>query len=571
MPKIHQLIMIINRRLWFLLIILCSLKVQGKTESVQDTSAKSKKWGFNGTLGLSLQAYTSNSPLARMRPFTYTLTGAPVVTMFGKQVPMTVIISEQDRRFVQPYNQIGLSPKGKWFTLHLGHRNIYFSNYTLAGTTVLGAGFEMNPGKFRMGAMAGQINRAVTNLDLIRNPSGLNVGGRFQYERWGYCGRIGFGKENKYLDLVIFQGWDKQGSVNAEMADTTGVTPAENLAFGLVGKVPLGKKIFWEIDAAISAYTGDQREQANTDGFVQKLYPARFSSQLFTAGRTSLNYMGARFGLRMEYKRIDPDFKTMGMYFVQSDLQQITLGPSFGLFKSKIRVNGSIGLERDNLLGSREATTNRVISNSTLSFTPGKGKYGMDINYSNFGITQSPGLRPVNDTIRIAQTNASYSMNQRYTFKSKTRISNILLLAMYQQLTDLNIFTSAAQENNSKIANLSYSTSPLQKGFGYTTSLTLSDFFQNGFDYTLMGGSVSGNYNLKDNRLQTNAMTSYQLNSSSGKVNGGVFNVSLGLMTTLKKKHQLSLRATWLNSSNEAIAQQNYQETIGQFDYRFSF
>lgn len=537
----------------------------------KDTTQFIKKWAFHGSLGLSLQVYNTNQFNQRMRPFTYTLTGAPVVTLFGKQVPMTVIISEQDRRFVQPYNQIGLSPKGKWFTAHLGHRNIYFSNYTLAGTTVLGAGFEMNPGKFRMGAMGGQINRAVTNLDLIRNPSGLNVGGRFQYERWGYCARIGVGKENKYFDFVLFQGWDKKGSVNPELADTTGVTPAENLAFGIVGKIPLGKKLFWDIDAAISAYTGDQREQANTEGWIQKIYSARFSSQLFTAGRTSLSYMGARFSLRMEYKRVDPDFKTMGMYFIQSDLQQITLSPGFGLFKSKVRINGSVGIERDNLLKSREATTERLITNSTLSFTPGKGKYGLDLNYSNFGITQSPGLRPVNDTIRIAQTNASYSMNQRYTFKTKTRITSLLLLAMYQQLTDLNIFTSSAQENQSKIANLSYTTSPLQKGFGYTASITLSDFVQNGFQYTLMGGSLAGNYNLKDNRLQTSLMGSYQTNSSGGTINGGVLNMSLGLMTTLKKKHSLSARATWLNSTNTAITQQNYQETIGQIDYRFSF
>jgi hypothetical protein len=94
---------------------------------------------------------------------------------------------------------------------------------------------------------------------------------------------------------------------------------------------------------------------------------------------------------------------------------------------------------------------------------------------------------------------------------------------------------------------------------------------QNGFIYTLAGGSGSVSYMFKNNKFQTNVMGSYQANLNKGVVNGGVLNGSVGVNISLNKKHQVATRCTYLNSTNKKIAQQNYREVIGQIDYRFSF
>jgi len=39
-----------------------------------------------------------------------------------------------------------MSPYYKWITIHVGYRNINYSQFTLAGHTILGAGIELHPG-----------------------------------------------------------------------------------------------------------------------------------------------------------------------------------------------------------------------------------------------------------------------------------------------------------------------------------------------------------------------------------------------------------------------------------------
>ena len=102
----------------------------------------------------------------RRDPFGYVLGGNINVDLYGLSLPFSFTYSNQESYFGQPFNQFGVSPTYKWATLHLGYRNISHSSYTLAGHQLLGAGFELNPGKLRVSFISGRLRKAVEHDQL---------------------------------------------------------------------------------------------------------------------------------------------------------------------------------------------------------------------------------------------------------------------------------------------------------------------------------------------------------------------------------------------------------------------
>ncbi len=534
---------------------------------------KSPKFGFHGNLGLGASFYHNPQGVARNRPGTWQFSGTPVITLFGHQTPLSFIVSEQDRQFMQPFNQFGISPKIKWFTAHLGYRNLYYSNFTLSGATMAGAGFEMNPKKFRAGAFYGLLNRAVTGLDSI---AGFGIQGNPTFRRFGLAGKIGIGSQSSFFDVVFLKAWDEVSSLNTTLTDSLGIRPAENLVVGINSRIPLSKSISWELDAAVSGFTADRREALSdadyNETFLKELLPQRFSTNFNIAGKTALSYFKPKFGLRLEYRRIEPNFQSMGMYFIQTDIQQFTLSPNFSLWKHKVRVFGSVGLEQDNLSRTRDSGSKRIISQTGISFNPGEGKYGLDLNYSNFGITQTPGLRPLNDTIRLAQNNANISVTNRLSFVKTKRVHSIVLNTAFQSLTDLNAFTSENNNNQNYSANLMYANSGTKRGgVGYQSSINYNSFVTNTLQFNLIGGSLGVNYGHPKGKVTTGINTSYQVNINEGEQVGGVTNIGLNVQAQPWKKHRFRFQTTWLNSTNSKVANQAFNEIFGNVMYQFTF
>lgn len=558
---------------WLLACALLSVVNAQNNTTEPPKLSKPPKFTFHGNVGLGASFYHNPGGVARNRPATWQISGTPVITLFGHQAPFSFMLSEQDRQFMQPFNQVGLSPQIKWFTAHLGFRNLYFSNFTLSGATMAGAGFEMNPKKFRMGLFYGRLNRAVTNLDSI---AGFGIQGQPTFRRMGLAGKIGYGKQNSFFDLVFLKGWDEQRTVNNTLTDSLGIRPAENLVVGINSRLAISKSITWEIDAALSGFTADRRERL-ADGdynktFLKELFPQRFSSNFNLAGKTALSYFKPKFGLRLEYRRIEPNFQSMGMYFIQTDLQQFTLSPNFSLFKHKVRFFGSVGFEQDNLSKVRDSGSERLISQAGVSFNPGKGKYGLDVNYSNFGITQTPGLRPLNDTIRLAQNNANINISNRLAFVKTKRVHSVVLNTSFQSLTDLNRFTSTNNDNKNYSINLLYANSGVKRGgIGYQASFNYNTFLTNVLAFDLVGGNVGLNYGHKKGKYTTGLNTSYQININDGEQVGAVTNVGINIQVQPFKQHGLRFQTTWLNSTNSKVASQAFNEIFGNVSYLYTF
>ena len=99
------------------------------------------------------------------------------------------------------------------------------------------------------------------------------------------------------------------------------ILPEENLVLSVSGEKTIFKRIKVLAEYANSALTRDTRieERENSPnnifGYVGNLYTQRESSSYYNAFKSSLQYTAEKFGLGLNYERIDPGYKTHGSYF----------------------------------------------------------------------------------------------------------------------------------------------------------------------------------------------------------------------------------------------------------------
>jgi hypothetical protein len=181
---------------------------------------------LNGNISANSTSYSVSGIDARREPFSWIFTGSVNLSLFGIDVPFSATVSEQQRAFRQPFNQIGVSPSYKWMKLHAGYRSMYFSRYTLAGATFLGSGIELNPGFLRFSCMYGRFQKAVEEDTTAAFPIIP------AYERKGFGAKVGFGSNKSYLDFIFFKAKDDSSSLST-VPSTVDVLPSENLVLGI--------------------------------------------------------------------------------------------------------------------------------------------------------------------------------------------------------------------------------------------------------------------------------------------------------------------------------------------------
>ncbi|HAO51368.1 MAG TPA: hypothetical protein DCR35_19880 [Runella sp.] len=530
----------------------------------QNSSSQAVKLsgGLNAYAGL----YQASGIDARNQTTPFGLSGSVNVALpGGVSLPFSMVLGNQGASFRQPFNQFGVSPTYKWAMVHAGYRNVQFSPFTLAGHTFLGGGFEINPGKLRLGAVYGRFNKAIST-DLANPDQALP-----SFKRTGYAVKLGYGTASNYVDLNLLNAADDPNSITPNES----IAPARNTVIGLTSRFTLVKRVSFELDAAGSAYTRDTRAQLIPleQGSLLKAFtvfmPAQLSTQLTTALQTAVGYQNKVFGLKLQYKRIDPNFQTMGAYYFQSDIVSYTVAPSFNLMNSKLRIMGSLGIQKDNLAQNKNAQTGRTVGSAVVSFNPSTA-FGLDLQFSNYGISQQAGLRPIIDTLRLAQNNLSLMGNLRYNLQNESVSHLFTLTVTHQQLSDLNQNTAEFTQNQNQNVNLSYFFTQLESGFGVNATASYTQtFLPQNQTVRFYGPTVGVNHTLLDKKLNVSASGSYLFNQQLGQ-NGQVINGSANASYQLGKRQSLSLQLGYLNS-NTGQPDQKFNELRGSLGYGISF
>lgn len=538
-----------------------------------ETVIHAKPIVLSGSLGIGLGTYSAQGIPARAREFQYLFSGAPTLTLYGVSFPFSVVVSDQQRSFRQPFNQYGVSPYYKWAKLHLGWRNLNFSPFTLAGHAFLGTGIELTPGKWRFGAMYGRFVKAVED-----NPTAIGPFGHLPaYRRTGHSVKLGYGTQERYVDLIWLKGRDHENSLQTPITSEI-ILPTENVVMGLSTKFKIIDGLHVEGDMAISIYTRNRTDTSTTmldqlPGLVSSmsdLLRVNNSSQLLTAGSLALAYQKKNMGIKAEYKRVDPDYQSIGAYYFETDVENYTVSPSLTLDKGKLRLQGSMGLQYDNLKKEKAVRSQKIIGSGNVSYQ--QPLYGVDIRYSNYGISQRQQLVPIPDDRRIARTNHNLNVMGRYTIASDPRlVHNIVALAGLQSLNDQNPYTSAFTETNTTTANLNYQISiqahQLNASFGYT--YTLAELAS--FKTSLYGPSLSIGKQLYKNKIQAQTAWNWQKQVSEGATLGDVINGNFNLSWRAHSKGSVKAGLIFLKSAASPIVPKGFHELRTNLGYTHIF
>lgn len=528
-----------------------------------------KPFALSGSLSLQGGPYFySGDGTARNLPYFWNSTGTLTLSLWGWQAPFSYSVGSQERSWTQPFNRYGVSPYYKWMKLHLGFRSMRFNPYTFAGLQFYGAGVELQPRGFRFSAFYGRFNKPIaqdTLGSIIPVPA---------YRRMGMGVKIGVGSRRTFVDLMVFRAVDDTASI-PEVSGNRSIAPKENIAVGLSGRIPLSKKLSWDFDGGASAVTDDVRapvmEGTDLPRFSQGIFTPRLTTRLLFAGNTSLRWNSRYMDMRLLYKEVEPNYRSLGAFYQQTDIRSVTVEPTVRIMNGKMRVSGSYGLQQDNIRGTKVTTSVRRIGSASANWNPSRS-YALDASFSNYGIAQEAGLRVLNDTFRVAQVNRVYSLSQRVTLINKVRTWTVMLTGGYQQLVDLNPFgTFSSAENEVMYANLHIGRIRMRDNLMVNGGLNANRNSTIGGTFLLVGPSLGFSRPLAKQKLMVALSASYNKALQEGRDAGTTVNANHTLQYRVGKAHRLQLTISAQQNKTSFVAAREFTEVRIMGGYVLTF
>lgn len=524
---------------------------------------KAKKFNWTGSVGANTGFYATTATEKRSNPLTGNINGNVNLSIYETlNLPFSFSLSKYQSSFTKPILQFGIVPTYKWAKLHLGHSNIDFNPYTLAGHTFLGAGVELNPKNFRFAALYGRFRPGVeidTTGLVTKVPS---------FKRIGYGAKIGYGKENNFIDFMYFRAMDDKHSISSWqdenvkqfLGDGNGLLPGENTVLGVSGKATIAQKLTLNADGGISFYNLNTADTTSGKSAGTDLKKA-----LNWAGKAGIGYAFSNFNLRFDYERLQPQYLSFGTYFLTTDLENITISPSGSFAKGKVIYALSVGRQRDNLDKSKTETTKRFIANANLSMNPSP-KWGVDMNYNNFAINQFSGTQILNDSVRIRQVNQTVTITPHYTISKDTSASHTFsLTGNYNDVNDRNIVTKLYGNMQAMMFALNHVSSFTRRGNSINTGLNYNDTKMAGTENKQLGATLGYTQAFFKDALNTNATVNYNKSYIDKVSDGNVINGSATLGYTFAKRHNLSFTYNIIKTTS--LQYESYTEMLGSLSY----
>ena len=76
--------------------------------------------------------------------------------------------------------------------------------------------------------------------------------------------------------------------------------------------------------------------------------------------------------ITLGYRRIDPDYESLGIPFINNDVEDITASLSWRMLANKIAISTSGGLQRNNLDNTKNAINRRIIGSVNVNYNINK-------------------------------------------------------------------------------------------------------------------------------------------------------------------------------------------------------
>ncbi|MBT1710388.1 hypothetical protein KK062_19245 [Fulvivirgaceae bacterium PWU5] len=245
------------------------------------------------------------------------------------------------------------------------------------------------------------------------------------------------------------------------------------------------------------------------------------------------------------------------------------------LFKDKVTVAASWGVQRDDLDHNKEQSSKRFVSSANISYTP-SDRFNTSLSYSSFQtymIIRSQfdyikGQTPYDnlDTLDFTQLSQNMSLSMTYDFShNENRRQNINTNLSFQEAADKqgDVIRPGAL---SRFYNLSTAYGLLFVPEAIQLNAAVNTTFNHvgGDEFLIIGPTVGARAKVFSKAVTMGLSVSYNVSYTSGVSQGDVTNVRYNVAYMLLKKHNLNANAIWQRRDMaERAATRSVTATIG--------
>ena len=538
--------------------IICLCYVQFAPAQNNNTDFK-KKFSVRGQIGASSNFYSSNETVYTRPSFAWNTNGNFVAKINQVDLPFSFVVSQYGKSNLPAHIQYGMTPTYKWTKLYLGYRYLNFSPLTYGGQTFKGVGIELNPKQFRFAAFYGRLNKAFnedTSAGRSRAP---------QYSRKGYGFKIGIGNSSRFLDVIYFHAKDDSSSANNIKRS---IGAQENAVIGSSFKLTVLKKITWTGDMAISGSIQDLSSEGSSldssnEGlkkFMNNFLPDNAGTLADYAGQSSVAYYSRKFNGSLSYRRVQPNFKSLGTPYLLNDIELISLNDNFSLAKGRLNISNSLSQQHNNLSNSLPVELQTQVGNININ-TLFSQRFSVNMNYSGYNLKQKNGNPEIPDSLRLSDTVLLKQWVSQLNITPSYYITKADLIHFFsgnislQNLKDKNPTTAARTNSNNLSASASYTLSLIKQAVSFSLNYLFSQYKQESNSYTSNGVTFGTSAQLlKSKSLNINGNIGYYSNKFSNAGDQKNFSYSANVGYNLKR-HSFNLFANYVHSqtNNEII------------------
>lgn len=544
-----------------------------------------KKNPLKITGGISANTVFYNSNINTSRDnFTYFLNGNLNVGLYNWSMPINYSLTNQGSKLGYEipfkFNRLSLNPKYKWIQAHIGDASTTFSPYTYNGLVYTGVGLDLTPSQIpiKTSFFVGRLNKAIEDNDDARTvPS---------FKRMGYGAKVAWEKPKFKIGAIGFYAKDEVNSI-LKVPEEKGVLPQENLVLSLSGSYFLRKNLEVFGEYASSGMTRDLRstDQEKAQGLAGVFFKGNASTEFYAAYNGGVNFNLNNGSVGIKYERIDPGYKTLGSYYFNNDLENISLNGAYNLFKGNVAFTGNIGRQRDNLDNAKDKNTFRWVGAANVNIKAGKklmftGSYSNFTMYTNQRLNQFEVInnnplhiqKPI-DSINYKQISQNVNANANYIILVKKNLSQNLNIN-YSLSDMVNRENGIVRRGGlSRFHNLSvnYAMGFPQKNLNVSTAVNYSNNYAARMTSTIWGPSLAVNKSYFENKLTASAGLSYNT-STDANFKTNVTNFRLSANYVAWEKHNFSLNAIQMfRKTTQKMENPNLNELTLTLGYTYNF
>ena len=578
----------------FISLLLLQFFVCGAIGQNIDLIGKEKAFHINGGFGFNYTSTITNDSNRIPMPAFWSANLNVNLDIYGFAVPLSAVITNGKVNLSNSFSQFGMSPRYKWVTLHVGYRQYSYSPFTVGGQTFMGGGIEAHPWLLRLGFFVGQLHKAVawdtlsvsqqtipgsypTNVSTINGNNYYST--QASYSRWGWGAKFGFGKESNFVDFIIFKGQDRPSSLK-DAVSVTNLVPEENLVLGMNLFQRIGKHLTFGFNGAASIYTynsdaSDISDQLDVNiplkGVLNKLIPIRATTQFQWAGDVSLGVNYPNFSIQTQYKHIEPYFKSMAISSFLSDLEMISVQPSWSLLHQKLRFTNMIQFQHDNINKYKQLTTSRMLINSSVSVNL-SNKWGFDVSYNNFDMTQKKLQAVTPDSIKSHQLSNTFTVAPRYIFANTHLTDVVSVIGSYTNMDGGVQSNGVSNRIRNFYTTLNNSLGLAKGGWGISSGLNYNSA-KTALNSLQSYGFIAGvSKSFLNHTLGLSNNNTFLWNKLDGKANGNTYSIDLTGTYCFKQKHNVGFGFNYLFSpANGVYNTRDFRQTRISVSYQYTF